>query len=338
MRKSLITFLVLTLLLSAFAFAEPEKGIFEVSKSGDYTIVYTTRELFPGPRQSFYRYTGCGVIDADGNFVVEPVYASINPHKNGRALFKAENGRYGFFDEEWNIVVEPVYRGAGEFYDGRAAVTNENYAGGYIDKDGNVVIPLIYDSVYNFVDGKAWVGKGTFYDHSRSPHTMFGEIDVNGNIVKPIKFHHNDEFDILMSENNISINGKVYKNSDFEYPYINNLGYTYIPLTWYGCRELGFSCAWSEETGLVISGTPEEKGNVLGKNSFENGKFYKAQLYTGTITIDGVKYTTDDAYYPILTYNDVVYFPILWKQGLDALGLSYSYDFDNNAIVLKKNG
>ena len=65
------------------------------------------------------------------------------------------------------------------------------------------------------------------------------------------------------------------------------------------------------------------------------GEIFKAQLYRGSVTIAGETYTADDVYYPLLTYRDVVYIPVLWRQGMEGMGLEYSYDLETTSLVFK---
>jgi hypothetical protein len=147
-----------------------------------------------------------------------------------------------------------------------------------------------------------------------------------------------------MSQNNININGSVYNNDDLEYPFINYLGYTYMPLSFYTCSHLGFATTWNPIDGLgitppgsmpMIGGENEYFANVLGENDMEKGKMFKAKLYKGSITIAGETYTAEDVYYPLLTYRDVVYIPVLWRQGMEGMGLNYTYDLETTSLVFK---
>ena len=342
MKKFAVT-LVLVLMLCVSVFAS-EEGVFVMRDLGDYKIVTTLRvpHAWPhgiGPSYLYYNY---GVTDADGNFVVEPVYQAINEFKEQRSLFK-KDGKYGYFDENWNVVIEPIYKMAQDFSEGLALTAVENRAHGFIDKDGNVVIPHTLDYAESFKDGLAVIGKVDEGDHY---HTFIrtGKFDRECRQIEPIGYKWEESYEVQMSQNNININGSVYKNSDLEYPFINYLGYTYIPLSFYTCSHLGFATMWNPVDGLsftppgsmpMIGGENEYFANVMGKNDMIPGKMFKAQLYKGSITIAGETYTAEDVYYPLLTYRDVVYIPVLWRQGMEGLGLEYSYDLDTTSLVFK---
>lgn len=340
----LIAILVFVFSFSVFA----EEGIFVLGKMGDYQKFATQKQIIPPPRgPSVTVYHNFGIMDAEGNVVVEPIYREIYDFSDGRSLFVTQQGKCGFFDESFNVVIEPVYRSAASFSDGLALVTDENYAYGFIDKDGNTVIPHTLDYALPFENGVAVVGKvDVGYFDQRFIRT--GTMDKECRLISPIGYNWEEnygvEYDVQMSQNNINIMGTTYKNSDLEYPLINYLGYTYVPLSFYTCFSLGFATTWNVVDGLGITppgsvAIPAKDGeifaNLLGKNDMTEGQMFKAQLYKGSITIAGETYTADDVYYPLLTYRDVVYIPVLWRQGMEGMGLEYSYDLETTSLVFK---
>lgn len=332
--KRFIVTLFIAVVLTITAFALPEQGVFLSKDLGDVQIVYTRREAIPTPHNgTIYTAENFGVIDPDGNFIVEPVYGNISAPKEGRALFYL-NGKYGYFDENWKVVIEPSYRGAEDFSEGLALTIAENGGYGFIDKDGNEVIPHTLDYAESFKDGVAVIGK---VDEGYNMNTFIrtGKFDRECRQIEPIGYKWEDSYEVQMSQNNVNINGSVYKNSDLEYPFINYLGYTYIPLTYHCTRELGFACDWTKEKGLVLRNVKETAGSIMGNNNMVSGKMFKADIYKGALTIGNETYFSYDVYYPILTYNDVVYIPVLWKQGMEGLGLEYSYDLETTSLVFK---
>lgn len=292
-------------------------------------IVYTQREAIAAPRMTVYVYDGCGVVDKDGNFIVEPIYQDIFPPVEGRARYLM-NGEFGYFDESWSVDIPPVYSSAQDFSEGLAAVGDKNWCIGYIDKAGNPVIPFIYDDAQPFKDGVATVSvaeEGYYYN------TFYrtGKIDREGNIVEPLAFRFEEEsFDVLMSENMAEIDGVVYQNDTLTYPFLNYLGYSYIPLTWGTCRAMGILCFWTPETGLTLFGGEDQGVPEQGGNTMKSGVYGKATLYTGKITIEGQEYDASDFYYPLLFYRDIVYLPILYREGMERLRLNYSYRRDGD--------
>lgn len=149
-----------TLILALFCLLPPRADASyyrETTLSGGVKIVYATRVALPSQYINAYTYDKCGVLAADGTFLVEPVYQSISAPVEGRAMFYKEGEGYGFFDENWNVVIPAQYRSVKNFSEGLAAVTNERNLVGYIDKTGRTVIPFQYTAGTSFKNGVATV-------------------------------------------------------------------------------------------------------------------------------------------------------------------------------------
>lgn len=333
--STFIFVLLLCFSLSAFA----NEDIFKLEQIGEYTKFATYHEEFATPHSgTVHIYNNIGIMDKDGNVVVEPIYRNIDAFCEGRAVFsEKESGKWGFFDENWNVAIKPIYTKAKDFSEGLASVADENGKYGYIDKDGNVVIPFTYDGASSFQNNVATV---EFFEEGYNGNLFWksGKIDKSGNVTEPIKYAWEKEYEIQMSQNNINISGNVFDNSTLAYPFINYLGYTYIPLTFHTAKSLGINSHWTREDGLILQalrrGGEPNSASLLGKNGMVKGKMYKAHLYEGTITINGKKYTSDDVYYPLLSFGDIVYIPLLWRQGMEDLGLTSSYDLETKSVVI----
>ena len=324
MKKFLALLLIFVVIFPMIVSASTESDVFEIQKVGDFTIVATIKSIIPAPRGGpVTMYRNYGVIDKNGNFVVQPVYQEIRAPKENRSAFVLD-GKTGYFDENWNVVIDPIYRSGNDFSEGLANVGDENFAQGYIDLNGNVVIPFKYGFTSHFMNGTAQVGIAE-NGYNFNVFIKTGTINKTGDLIEPLSYKHEKDFEVIKSQNMIEINGMLYDNKDLQYPFLNYLGYAYIPLTYYGCRAMGISCNWSPETGLVLSKAEEPFEPLTGKSVMSDNVYDKATLYEGTITINGTTYTAGDAYYPLISYKDVVYLPVLWKQGMEALGINYTY-------------
>lgn len=332
-KRLMLTVLSFFIILSVSAFAE--EGTFLLEKYGDFRKFATYHELIPTPNHgSVNYYQNFGIMDKDGNVIAQPVYELISAPAEGRALFK-KDGKYGYFDENWEEVIPAIYSHANNFSEGLACTVDAGGKYGFIDKDGNVILPHTLDYAESFRNGLATVGKVDkgYYDHT---FIRTGKWDREGRQIEGIGYKWEDSYDVQMSANGVRINGTQYKNSDLSYPFINYLGYTYIPLTYRCTRKLGFACDWTKEKGLVLRNVKEDAGSIEGKNDMVSGKMYKASIYKGALTIGNETYFAEDVYYPILSYRDVVYIPVLWKQGMEGLGLKYSYDGEAKSLVFEK--
>lgn len=339
--KVLALFVAVILTLQSFAFADgSDSGIFNVTDFGEFKIVYTNR-VGTGRGPNSYWYRNCAVVDSDGNFLTEPIYSEILPPSEGRAAFVLD-GKIGFFDENWNVVIEPkyfcnVYPLKIKFSEGLAAIgkmDEQRYiVWGFIDRDGNEVIDFIYDSAQNFENGTARVGlEEGVYNYNTKMKT--GKIDKDGNLVEPFKFSYywgneylweNETLDVILSENLVELNGRRYENADLEYPFINYHGISYIPLSYYGCRMMGINCDWTPEEGVMLSGGGEMAEDIVGKNGMKSGVYQKAKIYKGKLSVNGKVYEYGDTSYPLITFRNVVYMPVLWQTGMEALGIDYKF-------------
>ncbi len=294
------------------------------------------------PHFTAYTYNNYGVVDKDGNTVVESIYSKIFQMKEGRAAFKTNDGNIGFFDENWNIVIEPKYFSNGPdiyFSEGCASVGKRHetkfIVWGYIDLNGNEITDFIYDEAMPFENGEASVGIDEEVYGGFHTKTKWGKIDKSGKVTQPFKFGYalgfdyeylwQDPIDVLLSENLVEIDGKVYRNSDIEYPFINYLGYSYMPLTYYGMRMLGINCDWTKEDGVILSNGGTKKEDITGKNDMTEGVYDKAMFYKGNLTINGKVYRYGDTAYPLIHYKDVVYMPVVWENGMNELGIDYEF-------------
>ncbi len=329
-KKSIVLGLILGLLLMLATFAEETKFYKKTVLDDGLCIVYTSCEAFATPHSGIaYIYDDGGVLAQDGTFLVDPIYRQILPPTQGRAPFCTKDGLWGYFDENWQIVIEPLYRSAQNFSEGLAVVTDMTGTAGYIDREGTPVIPFAYADASAFHNGIADVSTAEegYYSHTFYRH---GKIDREGHMVEPLTFRFaEDRFPVVMSENLVEVGGVSYDNRTLSYPFLNYLGISYIPLTWDTCRAMGIACDFSEETGLVLSVGADATVPERGENTMQSGVYDEAALYHGTVTIEGKPYTADDFYYPLLFYRDIVYFPVLYREGMERLGVTYHYFRDD---------
>ncbi|MBR3932370.1 MAG: WG repeat-containing protein [Clostridia bacterium] len=340
MKKILVVLLIGILSFYTFvSYANESNSIVKVVNDlGEYKIIAHQSTVYW--HGVIHTYKDYGVVDKDGKVVVEQKYSYIKPPSEGRAAFKTVDGNIGFFDENWNIVIEPKYFSNGPevyFSEGLAAVGKRDadryILWGYIDRDGNEIIDFTYDYAEAFKDGIAVVGinERAYFN----TQYKYGKINKQGEYVQPLKFDYalemdydsiwKDPVDVQLSQNLIEINGRLYKNSDIEYPFINYLGYSYMPLTYHGSRMLGINCDWTPETGVVLSGGGTLSGDIVGENGMTEGVLEKAMFYRGKLTVNGTLYEYGDTAFPLIHYKNVVYIPVLWEKGMESLGIKYDY-------------
>ena len=93
-----------------------------------------------------------GLIDSNGNIVIEPIYDEIKDFENGKAAFK-KNGRWGIMDLNGDIIIKSKFdylrtRKDGLFVFGNKS-GNYSWTYGLLDTCGNTIIPAKYSKIYD---------------------------------------------------------------------------------------------------------------------------------------------------------------------------------------------
>lgn len=107
-------------------------------------------------RVSTYHRLAYGILNAQGNLVIEPKYLSLIPSIGGTPLFAVQNNNYQYGVIDMNnrtIVPFGKYSWIDGFDHGlaRAIINAEKHSNyGIIDENGNEVLPVIYDDIWNF--------------------------------------------------------------------------------------------------------------------------------------------------------------------------------------------
>jgi hypothetical protein len=83
----------------------------------------------------------------------------ICPYRNGLAAFSIGDA-WGLLDKNGNVVLEPLYEWIGEFSEDLASVGSHDEKTGYVNRKGELVLPLKYDSGRDFSEGLAPVAVG----------------------------------------------------------------------------------------------------------------------------------------------------------------------------------
>ncbi|RKN85621.1 hypothetical protein D7M11_08050 [Paenibacillus ginsengarvi] len=101
-------------------------------------------------------------------------------------------------------------------------------------------------------------------------------------------------------------------------------------MTWNYTQVLGLSISWNADNGLFISKDktiPYQNQVELDTGGyFVPGTQMNARYPTFNIFINGTWLNNGAESYPLLTYNDIIYFPMTWKFAVEELGLSIKLD------------
>ena len=139
---------------------------------------------------------------------------------------------------------------------------------------------------------------------------------------------------VTLPDFSVTLKGQPIDNACREYPLICYKGITYFPLTWQDSRFMGLTTSWSEETGLIVAKDADQTARVYAADqaSVKNRSRSQAQVVDYPIRVNGK--TVDNAAepYPLLSFRDIVYFPLTWRFAAEEFG--WNYQFDAGGLVI----
>lgn len=128
----------------------------------------------------------------------------------------------------------------------------------------------------------------------------------------------------------VHVNGQKIDNQISKYPVFVYKDITYFPMTWNYTQALGLSISWNANTGLFIS--KDKSIPYLDRVELDTGGYQvlgaqASAIYpTFNIFINGTWLNNGAESYPLLTYNEITYFPMTWKFAVEELGLTIKLD------------
>ena len=249
-----------------------------------------------------------GFVNAEGEYVIEPKFDSVNDFSsNGLAVVRVDDV-YGYINVKGEYVIEPRFKMALPFDDNGLAQIQTEKGYGYIDSNGEYIVEPIYYSVSGFDEnGIAIIGRE--YYQSYEPYTEqvdpieYTYVDSEGNLLFDRWFDKATAF----NESGLAVVGVKYKYEKYITPY----HYSYVYGYKYGCIDI--------EGNYVIS--PQYK---------EISKFTTNGL--ASVCIDG----SDE-----FSYSDVDLYGYVNSRGeevipCDSMMYSHTSDFADNGLAMVK--
>lgn len=119
-----------------------------------------------------------GLIDKNGNWVVEPAYDEIwAPHKSGYRII-VNDGKHGVLDSMCNVVYPAEYGYVDILSDG-FVLTNAGRKW-QVDFDGNIVQPFMYDSAIDLICYPVAYGDDIEFQHKLSDFVKYEVMNCYG--------------------------------------------------------------------------------------------------------------------------------------------------------------
>lgn len=143
-----------------------------INEKGEITIPLSFRDIGivrEGSIVFYDEHIGLrGLLDINGNVLVEPKYVEMMAFDNGLAAFMTDEGKWGFLDRELNVAIKPKYKNINffkpdytraAFNEGLANVQNMDETWNYINNKGEIVIAGEFIFANAFENGQARVFK-----------------------------------------------------------------------------------------------------------------------------------------------------------------------------------
>lgn len=305
-------------------------GFYFVRKNGCCGVLNSQgEEVVPVAWDSLYIDAGIvvvcdnglwGIMDINGNILLEPSLDSIDTFSEGIAIFYKDS-KCGFVNTSGRIISEAVWCNAQKFSDSFAAIKNDEGCWGYINTLGEIIIPCQYKNVNSFKNGYAPI---------LEDETVY-IIDKNNNrvIVDGKYIALEPKFDCLGNVESVEFFGSksdiacVLLKGEEKYCYIDN---NYMPLT---------DCVYKydvemKEQDYCITVIPNRYGidkyavitvdrtnEITIKNIINEKNYIKETNFQGNIFFEA-----DSRLYNINGYD-------LFKMEFD----EYIYHYDNSNII-----
>lgn len=119
-----------------------------------------------------------GMVNIDGQFVVEPKYEHISGITEGGAVFK-QNGLFGYMNINGSIIITPRYESLSNFKNGLAVFSKDNKYG-VVDRAATVIVNAEYQDITLLDNGliKISLSNGGFYYADKYGRIVYEDEDI----------------------------------------------------------------------------------------------------------------------------------------------------------------
>ncbi len=145
-----------------------------------------------------------------------------------------------------------------------------------------------------------------------------------------------DTVDVELPEFPVEFNGIDMNPLYSQYPLFIYKGVTYLPITYNLTRSFGLNCSYSNSDGLKITETKNTGGIKDYLISERNPNQLKAFKASFVIEVNGIIVDNHKEEYPILTYNNITYFPLTWRWVNDEFGWDLTFSKESGLNIVSK--
>ncbi len=125
----------------------------------------------------------------------------------------------------------------------------------------------------------------------------------------------------------VKLNTQTVDSAYREYPLLVYKDITYFPMTYYDCRYLGLATDWDATTStLTIAKSGINCAYRDYSTANKNSLNLTPDVCTFNIKVNGEVIDNSKEEYPLLTYRDIVYFPLTWRFAAEEFDWDYTFD------------
>ena len=123
---------------------------------------------------------------------------------------------------------------------------------------------------------------------------------------------------VTIPQFDVKFNGTEVENEYRQFPLIVYKDITYFPMTYYDSRFLGLETMWDNDTRTLAITKENITCAYRDYNlPWKNSGSLSATICDFNIVINEKEVENSKEEYPLLTFNDVTYFPLTWRFAVD---------------------
>lgn len=291
---------------------------------------------------SFKRENKWGVIDRNGNIVVEPKFDDVVKYCQGVAPYRIGD-KFGLIDKADNVITEPIYDYIADTCDEIGRVAQLDGKWGWIDNKGQIIIDFSFDKARSFHEKLAAV----------SYNLQWGYIDTNGQWKISPQYKNASDFSDGLAPVSTETRKWVYINTNNEIksptfnsfrclPYHNGIAFMQEPGEF---RPIGLSgnpinkdkytsiSDWNDERLKVEKSKKvaylKPDGKLI-KGRFEDGKDFHEGLAAISVSYEEAHYINTD--------GKILETPEIRSADSFSEGLATAITVEGESIVINNEG
>ena len=137
---------------------------------------------------------------------------------------------------------------------------------------------------------------------------------------------------------NVTLNGVQMNPSQSEYPLLVYKDITYVPMTYNLAHGLGLNVNFTSEDGLSIDKASADVTIKEYLKQTKNASSVRAILPNYKIKVNGIIIDNSKEQYPIITYNNITYFPLTWHFVVDEFNWNMSFSSEKGLVITSQSG